>query len=149
MCQLSIETSCNIAPTHSNVLPIRNGCEEGHREREVDVPQFKKTDTRGPAVSGRSRLPFPRERRPGALSLFLNHLNYQLIYAPGFTAPQCPRGAAVRNSAVECSQLALLRVRARAPDHRTRRIGRTVSKSGVGKSVPHLKRCGTVVSARR
>jgi hypothetical protein len=42
------------------------------------------------AVSNRSRLPFPRERRPGALILFLNHLNYQLIYAPGFTAPHCP-----------------------------------------------------------
>ena len=119
-----------------------------YRERLVDVPQFKKTDTRGPAVSGRSRLPFPRERRPGALSLFLNHLNYQLIYAPGFTAPQCPRGAAVRNQ-LECSQLALLRLRARAPERRTRRIGRTVSKSGVGKLVPHLKHCGTVVSARR
>ena len=59
------------------------------------------TNTRAPlrgvtAVSDRSRLPFPRERRPGALNLFLNQLNYQLIYAPGFTAPQCPRGAAVR-----------------------------------------------------
>ena len=38
MCQLSIETSCNIAPTHSNVLLIRKGSEEGlQRERELLV----------------------------------------------------------------------------------------------------------------
>ena len=97
MCQLSIETSCNIAPTHPNVLPIRNGSEEGLQRERTSRPQFKNTDTRGPAVSGRSRLPFPRERRPGALSLFLNPINYQLIYAPGFTVPQCPRGVPVRN----------------------------------------------------
>ena len=34
MCQLSIETSCNIAPTHSNVLPIEMDAIKDYREKK-------------------------------------------------------------------------------------------------------------------
>ena len=37
MCQLSIETSCNIAPTHSNVLPSEMEVKKDYRERELLV----------------------------------------------------------------------------------------------------------------
>jgi hypothetical protein len=66
-------------PDPFQCITNRIGRDQGLQREEIPNRKFKRTDTRGHAVSGRSRLPFPRERRPGALSLLLNHLNYQLF----------------------------------------------------------------------